>query len=96
MPQHEQVETTRWVAEGAGEGRPNRRYPTKWVNSDRSFELEQNVQAIRRWERTILLARSKAEQAFDWIASTAGRGQVFVLLVVWFGAWVNLNYGCET
>jgi hypothetical protein len=36
--------------------------------------MEENVQAIKRWERAILLARSKAEQVGDWIARTAGSG----------------------
>jgi uncharacterized membrane protein len=55
--------------------------------------LEENVQAIKRWEKTILLARSKAEQFSDWIACTAGRGPFLVLHVVWFGAWVTVNAG---
>jgi hypothetical protein len=38
--------------------------------------LEENVQAIKRWERAILLARSKAEQVSDWIACMAGSGPV--------------------
>jgi uncharacterized membrane protein len=45
------------------------------------------------WERGILLARSKAEQVSDWIASTAASGPVLVLHVVWFGVWVALNLG---
>jgi hypothetical protein len=37
------------------------------LNADRPSALEENVQAIKRWEKTILLARSKAEQVSDWI-----------------------------
>jgi uncharacterized membrane protein len=55
--------------------------------------LEENVQAIKRWERAILLARSKAEQVSDWIACTAGSGPVLALHVTWFGAWVTVNVG---
>ena len=55
--------------------------------------MEENVQAIKRWEKTILLARSKSEQVSDWIAYTAGTGPVLVLHVVWFGAWVIVNLG---
>jgi uncharacterized membrane protein len=58
-----------------------------------SSALEENVQAIKRWEKTILLARSKAEQFSDWIACTAGSGTVLVLHIVWFGAWVTVNAG---
>jgi uncharacterized membrane protein len=46
-----------------------------------------------RWEKAILLARSKAEQISDWIALTAGNGVVPVLHVVWFGAWLLVNAG---
>jgi len=55
--------------------------------------LEENVQAIKRWERGILLSRSKSERISDWIACTAGSGPVLVLHVVWFGTWVALNVG---
>jgi len=65
----------------------------KHENPDRSSALEDNVQAIKRWESAILLARSQAEQVSDWIVSTAGSGPVLVLHVVWFGAWVILNAG---
>ena len=67
------------------------------INQERlspdSSALEENVQAIKRWERAILLARSKAEQVSDWIACTAGSGPVLVLHVLWFGAWVTVNVG---
>jgi uncharacterized membrane protein len=61
--------------------------------SDPSSALDENVQAIKRWERAILRARSKAEQVSDWIAGTAGSGPVLVLHVVWFGCWVIANVG---
>jgi uncharacterized membrane protein len=63
------------------------------LRPDRPSALEENVQAIKRWEKAILLARSKAEQVSDWIACTAGSGPVLVLHVVWFGAWVTINAG---
>jgi uncharacterized membrane protein len=55
--------------------------------------VEENVQAIKRWEKAILLARSTAEQISDWIACTAGSGPVLILHVMWFGAWVTVNAG---
>ena len=58
-----------------------------------SSAVDENVQAIKRWERAILLARSKAEQVSDWIACTAGSGPVLALHVLWFGAWVAVNSG---
>ena len=63
------------------------------LRPERGSALEENVQAIKRWERGILLARSIAEQVSDWIACTAGRGPVLALHVVWFGAWVGVNVG---
>jgi uncharacterized membrane protein len=63
------------------------------LSADRSSAVEENVQAIKRWERAALRARSKADQVSDWIACTAGSGSVLVLHVVWFGAWVTLNAG---
>jgi uncharacterized membrane protein len=61
--------------------------------ADRGSAVEENVETIKRWERTILLGRSRAEQISDWIASTAASGPVLVLHVVWFGTWVTLNTG---
>jgi uncharacterized membrane protein len=55
--------------------------------------LEENVQTIKRWEKAILLARSKAQQVSDWIACTAGSGPVLLLHVLWFGAWIAVNTG---
>ena len=62
-------------------------------NPDSTSALEENVQTIKRWETTVLLTRSKAEQISDWIASTAGSGPVLVFHMLWFGAWVMLNAG---
>ena len=58
-----------------------------------SSAVEQNVQAIKRWERAILLARSKSEQISDWIACTAASGPVLLLHVLWFAVWVTVNTG---
>ena len=55
--------------------------------------LEENVQAIKRWEKAILRARSTAEQVSDWIVRTAGSGPVLVLHVLWFGWWGVANMG---
>jgi len=60
---------------------------------DQESAVEENVQAIKVWERGALLSRSKAEQISDWIAYTAGSGPVLVLHVVWFGIWGAVNGG---
>src|SRR5688572_9157283 len=60
---------------------------------NRSSALEENVQAIKRWERAMLLGRSKAEQVSDWIACAAGSAPIVVVHVIWFVAWVIVNVG---
>jgi uncharacterized membrane protein len=55
--------------------------------------LEENVEAIKAWERESLLSRSRAEQIADWIAGTGAGGPVLVLHVLWFGLWVSANVG---
>ena len=52
------------------------------LSANRASALDENVQAIKRWERAILFARSKGEQLSDWIACTAGSGPVLILHVV--------------
>ena len=82
--------------ETMGSQRNNVQQLRKTHNQERrpqSSAVEENVQAIKRWERAILHARSKAEQVSDWIACTAGSGPVLVLHVLWFGAWVTVNAG---
>jgi hypothetical protein len=37
------------------------------LGPDHASALEENVQAIKRWEQAILRARSKAEQVSDWV-----------------------------
>jgi uncharacterized membrane protein len=63
------------------------------LRPDTASALDENVQAIKRWERGILLARSKAQQVSDWIACTAGSGPVLLLHVAWFTTWVTMNVG---
>jgi uncharacterized membrane protein len=63
------------------------------LSAERASALEENVQTIKRWERAILLARSKGEQLSDWIVCTAGSGRVLILHIIWFGAWVSVNAG---
>jgi uncharacterized membrane protein len=61
--------------------------------SNPGIALEENVQAIKTWERAILRGRSKAERLSDWIASTAASGPVLVIHLVWFALWVSANVG---
>jgi hypothetical protein len=68
---------------GVSTGKRSRTQPVAAISA--SPALEENVQAIKAWERAILLARSKAEQINDWIACTAASGPVLLLHVLWFG-----------
>jgi hypothetical protein len=59
--------------ETMGSSRNNAKKPMKIDKqgfTPESSAVEENVQAIKRWERAILHARSKAEQVSDWIAFT--------------------------
>lgn len=56
-----------------------------------SQALEENVEAIRRWEQAALHARSKTEQLGDWVAKTAASGVVLCLHIGWFSLWVLAN-----
>ena len=49
-----------------------------WRNAppDSASAVEENVQAIKRWEKTILLARSKAEQVIGGQRLSARRAHV--------------------
>ena len=58
-----------------------------------SEALEENVQAIKRWEQDALHSRSRAEQLSDWITSTASAGSVLVFHFGWFSFWVLANLG---
>lgn len=66
-----------------GDGQP--RHPSQ--------ALEENVQAIKRWEEAALHSRSRAEQLSDWITSTAAAGSVLFLHFGWFSFWVLANLG---
>ena len=53
--------------------------------------LEENVEAIKRWEQSLLHARTRAEQLSDWITATAASGPVLAMHVAWFTLWIAAN-----
>ncbi len=55
--------------------------------------LEENVEAIKRWEQSLLHARTRAEQLSDWITATAASGPVLATHVAWFTLWIAANLG---
>lgn len=68
-------------------------YSVDRVAASTESTLDENVQAIKRWERAILVARSTAERVSDWVAATAGGSSVLMLHVIWFAAWIVVNDG---
>jgi uncharacterized membrane protein len=55
--------------------------------------LEENVEAIKAWDRQLLHQRTRAEQLSDWITCVAASGPVLLAHVVWFALWVAINTG---
>jgi uncharacterized membrane protein len=64
---------------------------TSVPNPQSSQALEENVQAIQRWEQEALHSRSTAERVSEWITSLAGSGPVQIAHVVWFMVWLSAN-----
>ena len=58
-----------------------------------SRTLDENVEAIKRWEQELLHARSPAELLGDWITCVAASGPVLLAHVVWFAFWIAANTG---
>ena len=55
--------------------------------------VEENVEAIKHWERATLLARSPVARLSDWIAARAGGGPAIFVHAVWFSVWLAVNEG---
>ena len=55
--------------------------------------VEENVRAIRTWEKALLHDRTPAERFSDWITATAASGPVLIGHVIWFAVWVVINAG---
>lgn len=62
-------------------------------SADTTPVLEENIQAIKTWEQSLLHDRSKAERLSDWITSTASGGPVLAAHVAWFALWILVNVG---
>jgi uncharacterized membrane protein len=55
--------------------------------------LDENVQAIKEWERLTLVGRSRIEQLSDWVAIKAASGTALLVHFFWFALWVAVNAG---
>jgi uncharacterized membrane protein len=55
--------------------------------------LDENVAAIRSWERSLQDERTGAERVGDWITSLFASGPVLVGHLLWFTVWIVINLG---
>lgn len=55
--------------------------------------VEENVEAIKSWDRLLLLKRSKVERLSDGITLAAAGGRSMIIHAIWFAAWVVINAG---
>jgi uncharacterized membrane protein len=53
--------------------------------------VEENVEAIKNWDRAALLRRSAVERVSDRITAVAASGASMVAHVVWFAVWIIVN-----
>ena len=53
--------------------------------------LEENVEAIKRWEHSLLSGRSRTERFSDWITDAAASGPVLLIHAAWFLLWILVN-----
>jgi uncharacterized membrane protein len=55
--------------------------------------IEENVDAIKSWDRALLLKRSQVERLSDSITLAAAGGPSMILHALWFAAWIVINLG---
>jgi uncharacterized membrane protein len=63
----------------------------KDLGQEESPAVEENVEAIRRWEQAALHSRTRAEQLGDLVTSTAASSPVLIAHVAWFAFWIAAN-----
>lgn len=56
-------------------------------------EIEENVEAIKAWDRALLLRRSTVERISDAITVTAASGPSMIGHVIWLSGWIAINTG---
>lgn len=55
--------------------------------------VEENVKAIKSWDRALLLKRSKVQRLSDSITLAAAGGPSMIVHAIWFLAWIAINTG---
>ena len=53
--------------------------------------IEENVDAIKSWDRALLLQRSKAQRFSDRITTIASSGGSMLAHAIWFALWIAIN-----
>jgi uncharacterized membrane protein len=53
--------------------------------------IEENVDAIKSWDRALLVRRSKAQRLGDGITDIAASGASILAHAIWFGSWIAIN-----
>jgi uncharacterized membrane protein len=55
--------------------------------------VEENVKAIKSWDRALLLKRSKVQRLSDSITLAAAGGPSMIAHAIWFMTWIAINTG---
>jgi uncharacterized membrane protein len=55
--------------------------------------VEENVDAIKSWDRALLLKRSRVQRLSDSITLAAAAGPSMIAHAIWFTAWIAINTG---
>jgi uncharacterized membrane protein len=55
--------------------------------------VEENVEAIKAWDRALLLKRSHIERLSDRITLAAAGAMSIIVHAIWFAAWIAINVG---
>jgi len=55
--------------------------------------VEENVEAIKAWDRALLLQRSWAQRISDRITNVAASGGSIFFHAIWFALWILINTG---
>jgi uncharacterized membrane protein len=55
--------------------------------------VEENVEAIKQWDRALLLKRSWAQRVSDRITVAAAGGVSMAVHAIWFLSWIAINTG---
>jgi uncharacterized membrane protein len=53
--------------------------------------IEENVDAIKSWDRALLLRRSRTQRFSDRITNVAASGGSLLAHAIWFALWIAIN-----